>query len=186
MWGLINFGVKLASRYFLPRRWPRYVLIASVVLLSILTALLIDARLYWTAAIAGIFAAAGLVGLGVELILWWRGKAERQRLQAEAAARREASAQARAEKLEKIRTSVAEAAKGLGGSAADLTKSSAAGFSDLTKNSAAGLANVTKSSASGLASVTKDSAAGLADVTKRGLAGARDRLGAWRNKPPVQ
>ena len=181
-------GSNSASRYLLPRRWPRYVLLASIVIFSILTTLLIDARLYWTAGVTGLLAAVGLIALGIELILAWRGKAERERLQAERADRRAAAAQVRAEKFEAVRASTAEVAMGLTGSAAglanaaksrvasfaDLTKNSAAGLADVTKNTAAGLADVTKSSAAGLANVTKGSAAGLADLTKNNAAGLAD------------
>jgi hypothetical protein len=141
MWGVLNFGAKLASRYLLPRHWIRYVLLASVVVLAILNALLVDAKLYWTAGLTGVLAVVGLIVLGIQFIRASREKAERQRLQAETAARRAAAAQARAEKIHQVRTSVTEAAKGLGGGAAHLTKSRAASFADLTKNSAAGLAN---------------------------------------------
>jgi hypothetical protein len=182
MWGVLNFGAKLASRYLLPRHWIRYVLLASVVVLAILNGLLVDAKLYWTAGLTGVLAVVGLIVFGIQFIRASREKAERQRLQAETAARRAAAAQARAEKIQKVRTSVTEAAKGLGGSAAHLTKSSAANFADLTKNSAAGLANVTSSAAH----LTKSSAANFADLTKRGVAGSRDRLGAWRNKPSTE
>src|SRR5262245_4817252 len=116
MWDVLNFGAKLASRYLLPRRWKRYVLLASIVVLAILTALLVDAKLYWTAGLTAVLAVVGLIVLGIQFIRAWQEKTERQRLQAETAARRAAAAQARAEKIEKVRTSVTEA-KGLCGSA---------------------------------------------------------------------
>lgn len=133
MWGFINFGAKLASRYLLPRRWTRYVLLASVPLLSILTALLVDARLYWTAGMAGAFAVVCLIALGMQFFQASREKRERERQRAEDAARRAAASQARAEKIEKVRTSVAEAARGLGGTATDLTRAGAASVADAAK-----------------------------------------------------
>ncbi|HKY85604.1 MAG TPA: hypothetical protein VJL90_02455 [Pseudorhodoplanes sp.] len=145
MWGVLNFGLRLTSRYLLPRRWTRYALVAGVVLLSIFTALLIDAKLYLTAAIAGLFAVICLILSAVQFFQASREKAERLR-------QRAAAAQARAEKIENVRTALGEVASGLGSGAASL------------------------------ANATKGSAVGLADVTKKGIAGARDRWGSWRKK----
>jgi uncharacterized membrane protein YcjF (UPF0283 family) len=152
MWGLIGFAMRVASRYLLPRRWTKYALTAGVVLFGILTTLLIDARLFWTAAMTGACAIVGLIALVVQFVQGLREKAERKRLQQEHEARRAAAAAARTEKVEKVRAATVDVAKGL-------------------TNSAATLADVTKSSA-----------VGIAGATKRGVVGVRDRLSAWRGK----
>ena len=132
----ITVGARFASQYYFRRRWTRYLTIACAVVLCILTALLVDAKLYWTAGIAGACAAAVLIALAVQYLQASRHKAEHERQQREAAARRAAAAEARTEKLDKARASAAELAKGLNTSAtvlADVTMSSAASLADVTK-----------------------------------------------------
>jgi hypothetical protein len=133
MWGFINFGAKLASRYLLPRRWTKYLFLAGALLFFILTALFVDAKLYVTAMVAGIFALACLIVLSVQFVQASREKREYARQQAEAEAQRAAKAQARGQKIEKVRATVTEAAIGLTGSAAGLTRTSAAGLADVAK-----------------------------------------------------
>jgi hypothetical protein len=163
MWSLINFAFRLASRYLLPRRWTRYAILVGVVLFGILTTLLIDAKLYWTAGMTAACAAVGLIALAMQYLQGLREVAERKRLQQEKEARRTAAVAARTEKIEKVRTATVDIAKGL-------------------TTGAAGLAEVTKNGAVGLADATRVGAVGVAGVTKRGFAGVRDRLRDWRGK----
>src|SRR5581483_5418243 len=99
MWGLINIGVRLASRIFFPRPWLKYILLAILALLLILTTLLIDAKLYWTAGMTGLCALAVLTTLGLQIAQISRQKAERERQRTEAVARRAAAAKARSQKI---------------------------------------------------------------------------------------
>ena len=150
MWGaLISFG----ARYAFFRKWKNTIILVVGVLLCALTSFLIDAKMWLSAFFIGILAVAVMISLAVHYLRERRALRGRERQKAEQAARRVAAAEARSEKIEKVKATAAGMAKGMTGTAAGMAK---------------GVAG---------------SAAGVVNVAKTGYSGARDRLGAWRNKP---
>jgi hypothetical protein len=155
-------------RYF--KRWKNAVAFAGVMVLFFATALLIDSRMYLTADLTGLLAAAAMMAFVVQHFRRRSEKRARARKEFADAERRAA----RSEKIDKAKSVVLEAAKSM--------TSSASGMIDVTKvglSAAARRARIeeTGTSVAGAAKVVSKRAA---EATKTGISGVRDRLGAWR------
>ena len=130
MWGALVRNLVL---FVLTRRGKKVIAFVGAMLLCFVTALLIDSRLYLTAAFTGVLAAAALIAFLVQHLRQRFEKRERVRQGVAAAARRAAAAEARSEKIDKAKTAVAEAATGVSSSAAqvvDVAKTGLTGARD--------------------------------------------------------
>ena len=127
MWGAM---IRLGARYAFFRRWKNTIALCGAALLCATTAVFVDAKMDLTAGIVGILAAVALIALAIHYIRERHETRERERRQLGLAARRAATAEARNEKIEKVKTSAAEMAKGVSTGAAGLMGAAKAGFSD--------------------------------------------------------
>lgn len=126
MWGAL---IRVGARYAFFRRWKNTFIFVGGVLLCALTAFLIDAKMYLSAGFIGILAAAVMLGLAGHYLRERREVRERERRKLERAAKRTAGAEARSERIHKIRTTAAGVAKGVSGSAAGFVNVAKTGFS---------------------------------------------------------
>ena len=157
MWGaLISFG----SRYAFFRRWRNVIAFSGAALLCAIAAILVDAKMYLSAGVIGILGLAALALFVAQLFRGRRETRERERRKLAEAVQRAAAAQARAEMMDKAKTSVSDAARTVGSRTADAART--------------------------MGSRTADAAGAVssraADVTKTGFAAARDSLSSWRSK----
>jgi membrane protein implicated in regulation of membrane protease activity len=104
-----------------------FIALVVAMLLSFATALLIDFRMYVSAGLAGVLALAAVALFVIQYRRQIVASRRRSKQQAEAAQRREASAEARSEKMGKAKAAVADTVKGMTASAADAAKTGFAG-----------------------------------------------------------
>src|SRR5882757_374858 len=100
--------------YLLTRRGKRAIAFVGMMTLCFVTTLLIDTKLYISAAFTGSLAAVLLL---TWLLQYWRVRQDakiRQSRRDEAAIRRQAAAQARNEKIDNAKSAVADAARTVG------------------------------------------------------------------------
>lgn len=126
MWGAI---IRVGARYAFFRRWKNTIIFVGGVLLCAITAFLIDAKMYLSAGFIGILATAVMIWLAAHYLRERREIRERERQKLEQAAKRGAAAEARSEKINKVKTTAAEVAKGVRGRAAGLGNVAKTGFS---------------------------------------------------------
>ena len=150
MWGAL---IRVGARYAFFRRWKNTLILIGGVLLCAITAFLIDAKMYLSAFFIGVLAAAVMISLALHYLRERRAIRDRERQKAAQAVKRAAAAEARSEKIGRVKATAAGMAKGMTGTAAGIAK---------------GVAG---------------SAAGAVNVAKTRYSGARDRLGSWRSKP---
>jgi hypothetical protein len=115
MWGAV---FRQVFAYVLTRRGKRAIAFIGMMALCFVTALLIDTKLYTSAAFTGSLAAILLL---MWLLQYWRVRQDarvRQSRREEAMARRHAAAQARGEKLDKAKSAMSGAARTVGKGAA--------------------------------------------------------------------
>lgn len=128
MWGAL---IKHIFAFLITRRGKKVFAFVGTMLLCFLTVLLIDGRLYLSAAFTGVLAAAALFAFLVQHFRQRNDKRERERKGTAKAEKRAATAEARSEKINKAKVAVAEAAMGVSGAAAD--------FADATKTGVRGV-----------------------------------------------
>jgi hypothetical protein len=119
MWGAL---FRQLAIFLFTRRGKRIAALIGLVLLGFVTALLLDSRMYLSAAFSGLMTVAALFAFVVQSVKQ-RG-AERQRIRraAEQEIQRTAAAQARAEKRGKAKSRVASAAKAARGTASSMAR----------------------------------------------------------------
>jgi hypothetical protein len=116
VWGAV---FRQVFAYLLTRRGKRAIAFVGMMTLCFVTTLLIDTKLYTSAAFTGSLAAILLLAW---LLQYWRVRQEakaRQSRRDEAAIRRQAAAQARGEKIDSAKSAVADAARTVGKGAAN-------------------------------------------------------------------
>src|SRR5882724_9114311 len=116
MWGVL---LRLGSRYAFFRRWKKVILFSGMMLLCIIAALLIDAKMYLSAGLICFLVAVALVFFLVQLFQGRRAGRERERRKLAEVARRAAAAQARSEKFDRAKATFADAARTATSSAAN-------------------------------------------------------------------
>ena len=126
MWGAL---ISVGARYAFFRRWKNTFIFVGGVLLCAVTAFLIDAKMYLSAGFIGILAAAVMLGFAAHYLRERREIQERERRKLEKSAKRAAASEARSERIDKVRTTAAEVAKGVGGRAAGFVNVAKPGFS---------------------------------------------------------
>ena len=149
MWGAL---ARQIAAYALTRRGKKLLAFIGTMLLCFVTAILLDLQMYISAGFSGVLAALAFV---TWITQGYRQRREQQRRQVETAARREAAAVARGEKIDYAKATVSGAAKSMTGAAKSVT--------------------------SGAAYI----AGGTVRVAWKGLTGARDKVFVWRKKAPV-
>lgn len=125
MWGAV---FRQVFAYLLTRRGKRAIAFVGMMTLCFVTALLIDTKLYMSAAFTGSLAAILLL---MWLLQYWRVRQEaklRQSRRDEAAIRRQAAAQARGEKIDKAKSAMTDAARTVGKGAANTLGAAASGM----------------------------------------------------------
>jgi hypothetical protein len=127
MWGAL---IRVGARYAFFRRWKNTIILVAGVLLCAITALLIDAKMYLSAGFIGILAVAVMLGLAAHYLRERREVRENERRKLEQAAKRAAAAEARSERMDKLRATATGVAKGVSGSAAGFVNVAKTGFSD--------------------------------------------------------
>src|SRR5688572_26167355 len=150
MWGAL---ARQIAAYALTRRGKKLLAVVGTMLLCFVTAILLDLQMYISAGFSGVLAAAALV---TWITQGFRQRREQERRQVETAARREAAALARGERIDYAKTTVSGAAKSVTGAVKSVT--------------------------SGAAYI----AGGTVRVAWKGLSGARDKVFVWRKKAPTQ
>ena len=149
MWGAL---ARQIAAYALTRRGKKLLAFIGTMLLCFVTAVLLDLQMYISAGFSGVLAV-------IALITWitqgFRQRREQERRQVETAARREAAAIARGEKIDYAKATVSGAAKTVTGAARSVT--------------------------SGAAYI----AGGTLRVAWKGVTGARDKVFVWRKKAPA-
>jgi hypothetical protein len=116
--------------YLLTRRGKRAIAFVGMMALCFVTALLIDTKLYISAAFTGSLAAMLLL---MWLLQYWRVRQEakvRQSRRDEAAIRRQAATQARSEKIDNAKSAVADAARTVGKGAANTFGAATSGIAN--------------------------------------------------------
>jgi hypothetical protein len=126
MWGIL---IKLGSRYAFFRRWRNTLIGCGIAALCVVTALLYDAKMYLSAGIFGLLAAAALFTFVVQYFYGRRVKREIERRKIEEAERRAAALAIRREKVGRAKESIVGAARGLGDSAVGMAGIARTGFS---------------------------------------------------------
>jgi hypothetical protein len=110
MWGAL---ARQLFAYVLTRRGKKVLAFVGLMLLCFVTTLLIDLRLYLTAAFTGVLAVVALLAWLTSNLRQKRRDRELQRIEAEETLRRAAAAAARSETIGKARSSVADAARSM-------------------------------------------------------------------------
>ena len=127
MWGAL---IKVGARYAFFRRWKNTLILIGWVALCAVTVFLIDAKMYLSAGFIGVLATVVMFGLALHYVRERRALQERERLKREQAAKRAAAAEARSEKIDKMKTAAAEVAKGAVGGAAGFVNVAKTGISE--------------------------------------------------------
>lgn len=127
MWGAV---FRQVFAYLLTRRGKRAIAFVGMMMLCFVTTLLIDTKLYLSAAFTGALAAILLL---MWLLQYWRVRQEaklRQSRRDEAAIRRQAAAQARNEKIDGAKSAVADVARTVGKGAANTFGAATSGIAN--------------------------------------------------------
>ena len=101
--------------------------LAALVLLLFAAAILIDLKMYVSAALACVLSSIALVVYAIQYRRQLIAKRERARLKLEAAERRAAAAEARNNRVDRAKSAVSETVKGMTNGASDIAKTSFAG-----------------------------------------------------------
>ncbi len=117
MWGAL---LRQVVAFVLTKRGKKIITFVAAMALCFVAILLVDLRLYLTAAFTGLLAAATLASWLVQLWRQRRRKHERDQRETEKATRRAANTQARGERIDKAKIAVAGAARTVGDGAADV------------------------------------------------------------------
>ena len=112
MWGAL---ARQIAAYALTRRGKKLLAFVGTMLLCFVTAILLDLEMYISAGFSGVLAA---VALGTWIIQGFRQRREQERRQVETAARREAAALARGEKIDYAKATVSGAVRSVTSGAA--------------------------------------------------------------------
>jgi type II secretory pathway pseudopilin PulG len=112
MWGAL---ARQIAAYALTRRGKKLLAFIGTMLLCFVTAILLDLQMYISAGLSGVLAAAALA---TWITQGFRQRRERERRQVETAARREAAAVARGEKIDYAKATVSGAVKNVTSGAA--------------------------------------------------------------------
>ena len=107
MWGAL---ARQIAAYALTRRGKKLLAFIGTMLLCFVTAILLDLQMYISAGFSGVLAAVALV---TWITQGFRQRREQERRQVETAARREAAALARGEKIDYAKTTVSGAVKSM-------------------------------------------------------------------------
>jgi mannitol-specific phosphotransferase system IIBC component len=127
MWAAL---VRNVFVFVLTRRGKKVIAFVGAMLLCFLTALLIDWRMYMSAGLAGLLAAAALIAFIVQHLRLRVEKRERARQDIAKAARRAAAGEARSENIQKAKSAFTEAARDASSAAVDVAKTGLAGARD--------------------------------------------------------
>ena len=114
MWGAL---ARQIAAYALTRRGKKLLAFIGTMLLCFVTAILLDVQMYISAGLSGVLAAVALV---IWITQGFRQRREQERRQVETAARREAAALARGEKIDYAKATVSGAVKNVTSGAAYL------------------------------------------------------------------
>jgi hypothetical protein len=106
----------------------KVIALGGAILLLFATALLIDLKMYVSAALAGVLALAALIGFFIQYRRQIVANRERARRQEEEAIRRAAAAEARSDKVDRAKTKVTDTVKGMSAGAADMAGAAKAGL----------------------------------------------------------
>jgi Ca2+/Na+ antiporter len=150
MWAAL---IRNIAVFMFTKRGKKLITLLVAILLCFISTLLLDARLYLSAALTGVLAAATLMVFAVQHFRQRRYKREREQRKIAGVARRAEAAAARSEKIHRAKTSAIETAKGVSSSAAGMAKSG-----------------------------VSSSAAGIVGIARTSFTETRDRLGSWRSK----
>jgi hypothetical protein len=112
MWGAL---ARQIAAYALTRRGKKLLAFIGTMLLCFVTAILLDLQMYISAGLSGVLAAAALV---TWITQGFRQRREHERRQVETAARREAAAAARGEKIDYAKATVSGAVRNVTSGAA--------------------------------------------------------------------
>ena len=112
MWGAL---ARQIAAYALTRRGKKLLAVIGTMLLCFVTAILLDLQMYISAGLSGVLAVVALV---TWITQGFRQRREQERRQVETAARREAAALARGEKIDYAKATVSGAVKSVTSGAA--------------------------------------------------------------------
>jgi hypothetical protein len=126
MWGAL---FRQLAIFLFTRRGRRIAALIGLVLLGFVTALLIDAQMYLSAAFAGAITLAAILAFIVQSFTYRKRERARIRRAAVAEIERAAAAQVRAEKRSKAKSRVASAAQAARGTASSMARLARTGVS---------------------------------------------------------
>jgi uncharacterized protein YacL len=129
-WVMWRVMVRAAMAFGFSVFGRKIIALIGVVLFLLATAVLVDLKMYVSAAVAGFLSVAALVIFAIQYRRQLVANRERLRQQAEAAQRRAAAAEARGERMDKAKTAVKNTVKGMTAGAADVAKTGFAGARD--------------------------------------------------------
>src|SRR3979490_3413038 len=108
MWAALIRNIAI---FMFTKRGKKLITLFGAMLLCFITALLLDSRLYLSATVTGILAAATLMAFAVQHFRQRRSEREREQRKVAEAVRRAEAAEARSEKMDRAKASIVEAAK---------------------------------------------------------------------------
>jgi membrane protein implicated in regulation of membrane protease activity len=123
-------GVRAAMTFAFTIFGRKVIALAGTVILLFATALLLDLKMYISAALAGVLAFAALIAFFIQYRRQIKANRIRARRQEEAAQKRAAATEARNEKMDRAKSKVTDTVKGMASGAADVAKTGFAGARD--------------------------------------------------------